>query len=47
MINFRGEPLKLFRCSRIPAIVGKVFSLAPPPVGGCLHLVANQCVEIA
>ena len=24
----------------------KVFSLAPPPVGGCLYLVANQCVEI-
>ena len=32
--------------SRIPVIVGKVFSLAPPPVGGYLYLVANQCVEI-
>ena len=46
LIDFHSKPLKLFRGSRIPVIVGKVFRLAPPPVGGYLYLVANQCVEI-
>jgi hypothetical protein len=44
LTNFRGKQLKILRRSRIPAVVGKVFSLAPAPFGGCLHLVANQCV---
>jgi hypothetical protein len=43
---FRRKSLKLFRSSPILVIAGKVFSLAPPPVGDYLYLVANQCVEI-